>query len=73
VIGLAGAFSYGIFLIHHPYVIWLGLRIRELPIWIFLVVTVAVLAMLTLWGILLEKATNGLVFSLIRRCTGAGK
>jgi len=64
VIGLAGAFSYGIYLIHHPYVIWLGLRIRDLPIWGFLLICLPVLAALTLWGMVLEKAINALVSSL---------
>ena len=37
-IGLVGAYSYGIFLVHQPYVIWLGLRIREQPLWMFLLI-----------------------------------
>lgn len=66
VLRLVGAFSYGVYLIHHPYVIWLGLRIREQPIWMFLLITVATLAVLCAWGMLLEKATNGLVNILLR-------
>ena len=59
---LVGTFSYGIFLTHQPYVIWLGLRIREQPIWMFLFLIVpATLAVLSAWGIVLEKATNALV------------
>jgi peptidoglycan/LPS O-acetylase OafA/YrhL len=61
VIGLVGAYSYGIYLIHHPYVIWLGLRIREQPIWMFLLIATATLAVVSAWGIALEKATNALV------------
>jgi len=33
--GLVGLYSYGLYLTHQPYVIWLGLRIREVPIWGF--------------------------------------
>ena len=66
VFGLVGTFSYGIYLIHHPYVIWLGLRIRAQPIAIFLLITLATLALLSLWGGLLEKATNALVNNLLR-------
>jgi peptidoglycan/LPS O-acetylase OafA/YrhL len=66
VFALVGAFSYGIYLIHHPYVIWLGLRIREQPIGMFLLITLATLAVLSLWGALLEKATNVLVNTLLR-------
>ncbi|CAN5433855.1 acyltransferase [soil metagenome] len=65
VLGLVGVFSYGIYLIHHPYVIWLGLRIREQPVWMFLLITLATLAALSGWGIILEKGTNTLVAKLI--------
>ncbi|MDQ3198831.1 MAG: acyltransferase [Verrucomicrobiota bacterium] len=66
VLGLVGAFSYGVYLIHHPYVIWLGLRIREVPIWMFLLIALATLAVLSAWGMLLEKAINLLVTRLVR-------
>ena len=70
VIGLVGAFSYGIYLIHHPYVIWLGLRIREQPIWMFLLIAVVTLAVLSAWGLILEGSINHLVTRLSR---GTGK
>jgi peptidoglycan/LPS O-acetylase OafA/YrhL len=63
--GLVGAFSYGLYLIHQPYVIWLGLRIREVPVWAFLLIVVAALAVLSAWGIILEKTTNALVNRLV--------
>jgi peptidoglycan/LPS O-acetylase OafA/YrhL len=63
--GLVGLYSYGLYLIHQPYVIWLGLRIREQPIWMFLVISVVTLAALSAWGMLLEKATNTLVNKLL--------
>ena len=53
-----------LYLIHQPYVIWLGLRIREQPIWMFLLISVVTLAVLSAWGMLLEKATNALVNKL---------
>jgi peptidoglycan/LPS O-acetylase OafA/YrhL len=65
VFGLVGAFSYGLYLIHQPYVIWLGLRIRPISASLFLLVFVATLAVLSAWGILLEKSTNTLVNKLI--------
>jgi peptidoglycan/LPS O-acetylase OafA/YrhL len=65
IFGLVGLYSYGLYLIHQPYVIWLGLRIREEPIWIFLLIAVATLAILSAWGMLLEKATNTLVNKLV--------
>jgi peptidoglycan/LPS O-acetylase OafA/YrhL len=62
--GLVGLYSYGLYLIHQPYVIWLGLRIRELPIWMFLLICIPTLAVLSAWGMVLEKATNTLVHKL---------
>jgi peptidoglycan/LPS O-acetylase OafA/YrhL len=59
--GLVGLYSYGLYLIHQPYVIWLGLRIRQQPIWMFLLISIVTLAVLSAWGMLLEKATNTLV------------
>jgi peptidoglycan/LPS O-acetylase OafA/YrhL len=59
--GLIGLYSYGLYLTHQPYVIWLGLRIREVPIWAFLLICIPTLAVLSVWGILLEKGTNALV------------
>jgi peptidoglycan/LPS O-acetylase OafA/YrhL len=69
VFGIVGVYSYGLYLIHQPYVIWLGLRIREVPIWAFLLICVPTLAVLCGWGMLLEKTTNTLVNKLatIRR------
>jgi peptidoglycan/LPS O-acetylase OafA/YrhL len=62
--GLVGVYSYGLYLIHQPYVIWLGLRIRNQPVWMFLLIFVATLAVLSAWGIFLEKTTNTLVDKL---------
>jgi peptidoglycan/LPS O-acetylase OafA/YrhL len=62
--GLVGAYSYGLYLIHQPYVIWLGLRIRDVPIWMFLLICIPTLAVLSAWGMLLEKGTNTLVNKL---------
>src|SRR5204863_7382864 len=52
--GLVGLYSYGLYLTHQPYVIWLGLRIREVPIWAFLLICIPALAALSAWGMLLE-------------------
>jgi peptidoglycan/LPS O-acetylase OafA/YrhL len=65
VFALVGAFSYGLYLVHQPYVIWLGLRIREQPIWMFLIICALTLAVLTMWGFVLEKSTNLLVNKLM--------
>jgi peptidoglycan/LPS O-acetylase OafA/YrhL len=64
VFGIVGLYSYGLYLIHQPYVIWLGLRIREQPIWAFLLICIPTLAVLSAWGMLLEGSTNALVNKL---------
>jgi peptidoglycan/LPS O-acetylase OafA/YrhL len=71
--GLVGAYSYGLYLIHQPYVIWLGLRIREVPIWMFLLICIPTLAVLSAWGMVLEKGTNALVnkLALLRKSAHA--
>jgi peptidoglycan/LPS O-acetylase OafA/YrhL len=67
--GIVGLYSYGFYLIHQPYVIWIGLRIREVPIWMFLLICIPTLAVLSSWGALLEKGTNALInkFVSLRR------
>jgi peptidoglycan/LPS O-acetylase OafA/YrhL len=40
ILALVGTYSYGIFLIHQPYVIWLGFRVRPLPFLVFLFLAV---------------------------------
>lgn len=65
ILGMVGAFSYGLYLIHQPYVIWLGLRIRPISPPLFLLIFVISLAVLSAWGILLEKSTNLLVTKLV--------
>src|SRR6267378_6257297 len=61
---LVGLYSYGLYLTHQPYVIWLGLRIRDVPIWAFLLICIPTLVVLSAWGMLLEKETNALVNKL---------
>jgi peptidoglycan/LPS O-acetylase OafA/YrhL len=65
--GLVGLYSYGLYLTHQPYVIWLGLRIREVPVWGFLLICIPTLAVLSAWGMLLEKETNALVSKFLSR------
>jgi peptidoglycan/LPS O-acetylase OafA/YrhL len=69
IFSLIGSYSYGLYLIHQPYVIWLGLRIRPQPVWMFLLIFLAALAVLSAWGILLEKSTNALVAKILPRKT----
>jgi peptidoglycan/LPS O-acetylase OafA/YrhL len=62
---LVGVYSYGLYLTHQPYVIWLGLRIRAVPVWGFLLICIPTLAVLSAWGMLLERGTNTLVNKLL--------
>ncbi len=64
-LGLVGVFSYGIYLVHQPYVIWVGLRIRDWPAWAFFVMTAVVLVVLSAWGIFLEKFANAMLEKVI--------
>ncbi len=65
VFALVGAFSYGIYLVHQPYAIWLGLRVREEPPGMFFLIAAALLAAISIWGIVLEKTMNVLLNKLI--------
>jgi peptidoglycan/LPS O-acetylase OafA/YrhL len=65
ILSVVGIYSYGLYLIHQPYVIWLGLRIRPLSILSFLFIFAFTLAVLSAWGIVLEKTTNALVNTLL--------
>lgn len=67
IISVIGVYSYGLYLIHQPYVIWLGLHIRPQPIVIFLLIFVVTLAILSAWGTVLEKTTNNVVTRLLAR------
>jgi peptidoglycan/LPS O-acetylase OafA/YrhL len=64
-LGLVGVFSYGIYLVHQPYVIWVGLRIRDWPAWAFFLITAVVLIVLSAWGIFLEKFANAMLEKVI--------
>jgi peptidoglycan/LPS O-acetylase OafA/YrhL len=65
IVGLVGVYSYGLYLIHQPYVIWLGLKIRPQPVLSFLFIFLITAAVLSAWGIILEKTTNALVTKLL--------
>ena len=67
VIALVGIYSYGLYLIHQPYVIWLGLKIRPQSIAMFILIFVITAAVLSAWGIALEKTTNKVVNKILPR------
>src|SRR5205807_4281263 len=65
ILGVVGMYSYGLYLIHQPYVIWLGLKIRPQPVMIFILIFVITTAVLSAWGRLLERLTNALITKLL--------
>jgi peptidoglycan/LPS O-acetylase OafA/YrhL len=72
-----GAYSYGLYLLHQPYVIYLGERMRDLHEPVFFLLASACVALLTLGSIPVERAVNRLVERVAgrtatRRGSGAG-
>ena len=60
-----GAFSYGLYLVHQPYVIYFGERMRDFSMPVFVVLACAIIALLTLWTMPLERYVNRLVDRLL--------
>ena len=57
-IAYVGSYSYGLYLIHQPYVIYFGARVRALSMPIFLVFACVLITILTLGAIPLERYVN---------------
>ncbi|HEV8717855.1 MAG TPA: acyltransferase, partial [Candidatus Binatia bacterium] len=62
-----GAFSYGLYLLHQPYVIYFGERMRTLSLPLFTVLACAIIAVLTLGAIPLERYVNQLTSRVLDR------
>jgi len=60
-----GAFSYGLYLIHQPYVIYLGERMRRMPLREFVAIACPVIAVLALLSAQLERYVNRLASRLL--------
>ncbi len=65
-VALAGTFSFGIYLVHQPYMIWMGQRLQGRPPWLFLLLALPVVAVVSAWGMWLEKSTNSLMDRILR-------
>lgn len=61
-----GAFSYGLYLLHQPYVIYFGERMRDLSGPVFVVLACGIIALLTLGAMPLERGMNQLVDRLLQ-------
>jgi peptidoglycan/LPS O-acetylase OafA/YrhL len=66
-VSFVGIYSYGLYLIHQPYVIYAGERLRGLSMPVFVVAAGAVIALLTLCVIPLERSVNQLATRWITR------
>jgi peptidoglycan/LPS O-acetylase OafA/YrhL len=62
-----GAFSYGLYLLHQPYVIYFGERMRALSPLTFIVLAWAIIAVLTMAAIPLERYVNQLTSRVLDR------
>jgi peptidoglycan/LPS O-acetylase OafA/YrhL len=66
---LLGVYSYGFYLLHEPYVLYAGERLRELPLWSFVAVAIPILAAIAVGSGLLENLVN----RAIARASGGGR
>ncbi len=61
VLGTVGMYSYGLYLLHQPYMIWLGIRLGALPLPVFFLIAAVVITALALVSMRIERQVNALV------------
>jgi peptidoglycan/LPS O-acetylase OafA/YrhL len=66
-IAYVGIFSYGLYLIHQPYVIYFGERMRWMPLYGFVAAACPIIALLAIFSAQLEKNVNRVVNFEFRR------
>ena len=62
-----GQLSFGIYLTHQPLAIWLGIKVRPLPQWGFLLVTPLALLLMGFFGAAVERGVNALFLKLAQK------
>jgi peptidoglycan/LPS O-acetylase OafA/YrhL len=62
-----GAFSYGLYLVHQPYVLYFGVRMREMNELLFIVLAWGIIALITVVAIPLERYVNQLTSRVLDR------
>jgi len=62
-----GTYSYGLYLLHQPYVLYFGERMRDLSLPVFTVLACAIIAVLTAAAIPLERYVNQLTSRVLDR------
>lgn len=67
VVTYVGFHSYGLYLLHQPYVLYFGTRMRELSMVSFVALAWVVIAVITVMSIFLEKGVNQLTDRLLSR------
>jgi peptidoglycan/LPS O-acetylase OafA/YrhL len=67
VLAYVGVFSYGLYLLHQPYVIYFGERMRDLSLPVFTVLAFGIIALLTSATIPLERYMNQLTSRVLDR------
>lgn len=60
-VSYVGAFSYGLYLLHQPYVIYFGERMRQFSMPVFVMLAIVLIGVLTLCAIPLERSVNHLI------------
>ena len=68
-----GAFSYGLYLLHQPYVIYFGERLRNLDMLLFFFVAWAIIAVIAACAIPLERYVNRLTSRVLDRKKESGQ
>jgi peptidoglycan/LPS O-acetylase OafA/YrhL len=67
VLSTVGIYSYGLYLLHQPYVIHFGHELRGFGLWTFAALGSIVVACITAGSILLERYVNGIVTRVLDR------
>lgn len=70
-LALIGAYSYGLYLIHQPYVTYFGERMRDWSTPAFFAAAMPIIALLVIASLLLERAVNRGVDALFARAAGS--
>jgi peptidoglycan/LPS O-acetylase OafA/YrhL len=66
-LAFVGTYSYGLYLIHQPFVLYFGERMRDLGMPVFVVVASGIIVLLTAVSVLLERWVNQLTNRLLQR------
>jgi peptidoglycan/LPS O-acetylase OafA/YrhL len=59
-----GAYSYGLYLFHQPYVIYFGEHLRDKPMFVFVPYAFLILTIITVFSLLIERNVNRLTTRL---------